>query len=295
VKYIIILFFILIQSCSNREVINKDIVATDSELMEELISLVEDVDERKIVLDQKKIEDSGNDEITELEDELLLRNIQLIKFIDKVFSKRKSFLFSSKEIVRLTALKIIFSKEKKLCSISWDTGLGGTMNQNVLICQFLQSNNSISSKILYAPGIKNGKLKYNCIARSITKIPNKNVYLLIGSNKFGTNENGQCAFFLTFNSGRLRECNTLKYHGKVSNYFILRRNFNNESYTIEIEDEILTEKMNLGDISSVQIKTLLDRENRINILIIADNVSDLIWRNDHIIKFNDEFFLVFNN
>jgi len=289
-KYIIILFFLLYQSCSNSDVLDKDIVSSDPELIDELISLVQDVEARKIDLDLKKNENSSNDKISELEDALLLRNIQLIKFINKVFSKRKSFLFASKELERLTQIKIIFSEDKNLCFISWDTGLGGTMIQNVLIYQFLQSDKSISSKILFAPGYKNSKLKYNCIASRIAKIPNKNLYLIIGSNKFGTNENGQCAFFLTSNSGRLRECNTLKYHGKLSNYFILRRNFINESYTIEIEEEILTEKRNLVDISSVQINTLLDRENRFNILIIADNVNNLIWRNDNITKANCEFF-----
>ncbi|MFN5441256.1 MAG: hypothetical protein ACK5AR_05325, partial [Flavobacteriia bacterium] len=173
---------------------------------------------------------------------------------------------------------------KRLFSFSWDSGVGGTMDQHILICQFQEPNKAISSKILYAAGMMNCKLRYNCIATSIRNISNSNAYFLIGSNKFESNTNGECAFFLAINSGKLDELNALKCAEKAANYFFLKRDLINNSYTIELEDEILLEKRNLSDISSVNINTNFSSENKLEIFIQADKVKELIWRNDQVTK-----------
>lgn len=289
-----IALLLLNYSCSSRKVNHSAALSTERELKSTLLSLMQSIDELKFDLDEKRINNFDPEGVVELEEALLTRNMQLIKFIHEVFSKRKSFSFSTNELAAHSSLKVIFSNDKRLCSFSWDSGLGGTMDQNVLICQFKLSNKVISSKVLYAAGMMNCKLKYNCIATSIRNITNSNAYFLLGSNKFESNTNGECAFFLAINSGGLDELNALKCAEKAANYFFLKRDLINNSYTIELEDEILLEKRNLSDISSVNINTNFSSEDKLEIFIQADKVKELIWRNDQFTKHRSAPFPLYN-
>jgi hypothetical protein len=289
-----IALLLLNYSCSSRKVNHSAALSTERELKSTLTSLMKSIDKLKFDLDDKRLNYFDPEGVVELEEALLTRNMQLIKFIHEVFSKRKSFSFSTEELVSHSSLKVVFSDDKRLCSFSWDTGLGGTMDQHILICQFQEPNKVISSKILYAAGMMNCKLRYNCIATSIRNMPNSNVYIVIGTNKFESQKNGACAFFLAINSDRLEEMNALKCADKAVNYFFLKRDFINNSYTIELEDEILLEKRNLSDISSVNINTKFSSEDKLEIFIQADKVKELIWRNDQFTKHRSAPFPLLN-
>jgi hypothetical protein len=285
VKYFFAIALILLNySCSSRKVNHSAALSTERELKSTLLSLMQSIDELKFDLDEKRINNFDPEGVVELEEALLTRNMQLIKFIHEVFSKRKSFSFSTKELAAHSSLKVVFSNDKRLCSFSWDSGLGGTMDQHILICQFQEPNKVISSKILYAAGMIKCKQRYNCIATSIRNIAHTNAYFLLGTNQFESNTNGESAFFLAINSGKIGELSVLKYTDKSANYFFLKRDLINNSYTIELEDEILLEKRNLTDIYSVNINTDFSGENKLEIFIQADKAKELIWRNDQFTK-----------
>ncbi|MEY2794049.1 MAG: hypothetical protein RJA76_2041, partial [Bacteroidota bacterium] len=82
----------------------------------------------------------------------------------------------------------------------------------------------------------------------------------------------------------LDEMNALKCADQAANYFFLKRDLINNSYTIELEDEILFEKRNLSDVSSVNINTDFSGENKLEIFIQADKAKELIWSNDQFTK-----------
>jgi hypothetical protein len=279
-----IALILLNYSCSSRKVNHSAALSTERELKSTLLSLMQSIDELKFDLDEKRLNYFDPEGVVELEEALLTRNMQLIKFIHEVFSKRKSFSFSTKELAAHSSLKVVFSNDKRLCSFSWDSGLGGTMDQHVLICQFQEPNKAISSKILYAAGMIKCKQRYNCIATSIRNIAHTNAYFLLGSNQFESNTNGESAFLLVINSGKLGELNALRCADKSANYFFLKRDLINNSYTIELEDEILLEKRNLTDVYSVNIKTNFSGENKLEIFIQADKAKELIWSNDQFTK-----------
>lgn len=278
-KYLwVISFFILICSCTSRTLTNSSYPETDRQLNAKLVALVKSVDELQFDIDQEKVKENWDAKrITKLEDTLLSRNRQLIEFISNDFSKRKAFSFSTSKLEKETSLKVVFSADNKLCSFAWDTGLGGTMTQNVLICQISKPDHSIQSKELYTAGIANGEQKYNCIPTAIGKINKSNVYFLLGDHQFESNTNGQTMFFLSIASGRFEKVKVLKHHESAANYFTLKRDFINSSYTLEVENDLFLEEKNIENISSVTIKIAKVKKNKFEILLHTVKRDKLLW------------------
>lgn len=278
IKICLLSILTTLYSCSNHAEVKGSNTRTDREIYRQFVNMAISLDELKFTLDLKKNEYSDTELITEIEDSLILLNKQLVDFIGNEFVNRKTFNFPTNEIVKETSIKVVFSEDKKLCSIAWNTGLGGTMDQHVLICQFLKKGHSIASKVLYDAATAQCELKYNCLPYTIGKIDNNNVYFLIGDNKFESNTNGQSMFFMAIHSGELEEINVLKQKKYASNYFMLSRDFINNSYTIETEKEVLFKEKNIQDISKVHIATSYDNFKRFNILVRADQRTKQLWK-----------------
>jgi hypothetical protein len=87
-----------------------------------------------------------------------------LKF-EQLLDKNKEYIFNSDNALHFDQLYIAKSADKKLCLVSWDTRMGGTMIDFTTMAIFKKENNQLSSKMLVdlSSEIRNTLMHYDTV------------------------------------------------------------------------------------------------------------------------------------
>lgn len=127
----------------------------------------------------------GTDLVVSYSDSLEKANVKFIDFFLKILRSDNSMQNDFSKLKNETDISIIQSKDKKIRFFSWDTQLGGTMNQIAIVVQYLGSDGKSYAKIISSDGLLNTNLNSpGAIFDRVYEIDNNNSKYYLATGEF---------------------------------------------------------------------------------------------------------------